>query len=108
MYILLLDCRAERKKDQICSPTTYERVFAALRTLPSTVTHLVMLLGVPIAYPRMGLGEKLLESKFNPMTLLGKAGVLPGSVNKFNSEAELLDDLKSVLPNYPFDMTRSF
>ena len=80
-----MDCRAERKKNQICSPATYANVFNALRALPPTVTQLVMLLGVPIAYPRMGLGETILESKFNPMSLLGKAGIMPGSVNKFNS-----------------------
>jgi hypothetical protein len=39
--------------------------------------------------------EKALGSKFNPLVALGKAGMLglSGFVNKFNSEAELLDDL---------------
>lgn len=41
--------------------------------------------------------ETALESKFNPLLVLGRAGSLglSGFVNKFNDEAELLDDLVS-------------
>jgi hypothetical protein len=41
--------------------------------------------------------ETALESKFNPLLVLGRAGNLGlgGLVNKFNDEAELLDDLVS-------------
>jgi len=41
--------------------------------------------------------ESALESKFNPLLKLGKSGSLGlGSfVNKFNADAELLDDLVS-------------
>ena len=51
--------------------------------------------GIPIAYPRMVFLENWLESKLNPLTALGKTGTLglSGFVNKFNSDAELLDDL---------------
>lgn len=64
-YILLLDCRyifypsyellkcwtdptndrAERKKDQVCSRFEYEKVFARLDALPSSVQHLIVLVG---------------------------------------------------------------
>jgi len=93
--MLLLDCRTERKKTQCVSPVTYERVFAAIRALPSRVKHFILLLGVPIAYPRMVFAEAILSSKLNPMVLLGKSGLagLAGMVNKFNHDAELLDDL---------------
>jgi hypothetical protein len=39
--------------------------------------------------------ETALESKLNPLVAIGKTGSLglSGFVNKFNSEAELLDDL---------------
>lgn len=47
--MLLLDCRAERKKDQVCSKTTYDRIFAAIKKLPA-LKHLVVQLGIPIAY----------------------------------------------------------
>jgi len=41
--------------------------------------------------------ESALDSKFNPLTHLGRKGSfgLSGFVNKFNAEAELLDDLVS-------------
>ncbi|KIM80802.1 hypothetical protein PILCRDRAFT_822082 [Piloderma croceum F 1598] len=94
-WILLLDCRAERKKDQVCSAEEYQKVFARLEGLPQHVEHLVVLVGIPIAYPRMVLLETALESKFNPLLVLGRAGSLGlgGLVNKFNDDAELLDDL---------------
>ncbi|KAF7295060.1 C-CAP/cofactor C-like domain-containing protein [Mycena indigotica] len=94
-YILMLDCRAERKKDQVCSPAEYDKVFQRLKQLPTTVEHLCVQIGIPIAYPRLVFLEKALESKLNPLVALGKAGSLGLSsfVNKFNAEAELLDDL---------------
>ncbi|KAL0071465.1 hypothetical protein AAF712_001322 [Marasmius tenuissimus] len=54
-----------------------------------------MFSGVPIAYPRMVFLESALESKFNPLVALGRNGSmgLSGFVNKFNADAELLDDL---------------
>lgn len=87
--------RAERKKDQVCSPAQYEKVFQKIRALPPSVEHLVVQLGIPIAYPRMVFLETALESKFNPLVALGRTGSLglSGFVNKFNDEAELLDDL---------------
>ncbi|KAJ7172632.1 hypothetical protein C8R46DRAFT_158797 [Mycena filopes] len=71
-YILMLDCRAERKKEQVCSQIQYQKVFERLVFL-----------------------ETALESKFNPLVALGRAGSmgLSSFVNKFNAEAELLDDL---------------
>ncbi|CDZ97664.1 hypothetical protein [Phaffia rhodozyma] len=92
VYMLLLDCRAERKKDVVCSKLTYDRVFNAIKQLPNQVKHLVFQLGIPIAYPRMNFVEKVLESKLNPLVKLSKVGLVPGFVNKFNEEAELLDD----------------
>lgn len=47
--MLLLDCRAERKKDRICSSRTYEIVFGACRELPPSVTHLIVLIGIPVS-----------------------------------------------------------
>ncbi|KAF8894700.1 hypothetical protein BD779DRAFT_1502479 [Infundibulicybe gibba] len=81
-YILLLDC-SERKKEQVCSQLEYDKVFQRLQQMPPEVEHLVVQLGIPIAYPRMVFLEAALESKFNPLTALGRSG----------SWAELLDDL---------------
>ncbi|KAI0948563.1 hypothetical protein AcV7_009271 [Taiwanofungus camphoratus] len=94
-YMLLLDCRAERKKNQVCSQTEYRAVFDRVYMLPRNVEHLVIQLGIPIAYPRMVFLENVLESKMNPLVTLGRNGSLglASFVNKFNADAELLDDL---------------
>jgi hypothetical protein len=56
--------------------------------------------------------ETALEAKFNPLLILARAGGLglSGLVNKFNNEAELLDDLVShsryqdvIISNIPFN-----
>ncbi|KAH7922819.1 hypothetical protein BV22DRAFT_1069793 [Leucogyrophana mollusca] len=95
VWMVLLDCRAERRKDQVCSPFEYQKVFDRLKYLPAAVEHLIVQIGIPIAYPRLVFLETALDSKFNPLTALGRTGALGlGSfVNKFNAEAELLDDL---------------
>ncbi|CCO27778.1 putative protein YGR266W [Rhizoctonia solani AG-1 IB] len=87
--------RAERKKELVCSQTTYDRVFWNLHQLPHQVEHVVIQLGIPIAYPRMNFLETALESKLNPFTALAQKGSLglSGFVNKFNKDPELLDDL---------------
>ncbi|KAN0064036.1 hypothetical protein ACQY0O_003642 [Thecaphora frezii] len=91
-YILLIDCRSERKVDQICTEATYKRVFEAVRALPAGVEHLTILLGVPLAYPRMVFLERTLSSSLNPLVMLAK-GLSPGFTNDFNGQVELLDDL---------------
>ena len=108
-------CRAERKKDQVCSQQEYKAVFARLAALPRTVEHMVLqtggspwlrpltlanvptYIGIPVAYPRMVFLESALDSKLNPLVALGRSGSLglSGFVNKFNADAELLDDLVS-------------
>jgi hypothetical protein len=98
----------------VCSAEQYTKVFNRLEALPRGVDHLIIQLGdatplvvvtssgtemfyagIPIAYPRMVFLENMLSSKFNPLVTLGKSGTLglKGFVNKFNADAELLDDL---------------
>ncbi|KZV71815.1 hypothetical protein PENSPDRAFT_650377 [Peniophora sp. CONT] len=92
--LLMLDCRAERKLDQVCSAHQYEKVFGRVNQMQPGVEHLVLQLGIPIAYPRMVFLENFLSNKFNPLVSLGRSGsMLKGMVNKFNADAELLDDL---------------
>ncbi|KZT11642.1 uncharacterized protein LAESUDRAFT_720903 [Laetiporus sulphureus 93-53] len=95
VWMLLLDCRAERKLYQVCSELEYRLVMEKAYALPGTVEHLVVQLGIPIAYPRMVFLEQMLSSNLNPLVMLGRNGSLGLSsfVNKFNSDAELLDDL---------------
>lgn len=63
-------------------------MFKAIAELPKTVKHIVFQLGIPIAYPRMNFVEKILDSSFNPMFALAKVGLMGGTLNKFNKEAE--------------------
>lgn len=92
--LLMLDCRAERRLNQVCSAQEYEKVFARVNAMHPGVEHLILQLGIPIAYPRMVFLESFLSNKFNPLVSLGRSGsMLKGMVNKFNADAELLDDL---------------
>ena len=98
MLFLGLDCRMERMKDEICSQATYDRVFDRLRReiaeAGGQVKHLIVLLGVPIAYPRLNFLENVLTSKMmDPIKALGRTGMLGGFVNKMDGGVEVLDDL---------------
>ncbi|KAH0827015.1 hypothetical protein J3R83DRAFT_4684 [Lanmaoa asiatica] len=85
---------AERMKDRVCSDEEYRRVMEAISRMPPQVEHLVIQLGIPIAYPRMVFLENALDFKSNPLTAIARSGqALNGFVNKFNGEPELLDDL---------------
>lgn len=53
-----------------------------------------MLLGVPIAYPRLNFLENILTSRLmDPIKALGRTGLLGNFVNKFDGGVEILDDL---------------
>ncbi|KAK3675736.1 hypothetical protein LTR78_004377 [Recurvomyces mirabilis] len=93
-----LDCRTERMRDEILSQETYDVVFDRLRhelrTGGEEVRHLIVLLSVPIAYPRLNFLENILTSRvMDPIKALGRAGMLGGFVNKFDGGVEILDDL---------------
>lgn len=57
VYMLLMDARAERKKEQVCSKFTYDRIFTEIQKLPPTVEHLVFLLGK--AAPNLRMSNQL-------------------------------------------------
>jgi len=50
-----LDCRTERMNDEIVSAETYHKVFDRLSNdiVKGETKHLIVLVGVPVAYPRM-------------------------------------------------------
>ncbi|OCF33366.1 plasma membrane protein [Kwoniella heveanensis BCC8398] len=95
VHLLALDCRAERKLDRICTQETYAKNFAEVKRVSPELEQLVILLGVPIAYPRMSFLEHFLDLKWNPLNVLARHNALGlgGMVNKFNQASELLDDL---------------
>ncbi|GMH41547.1 hypothetical protein BSKO_09457 [Bryopsis sp. KO-2023] len=92
-----VDIRAERTKKQVVSRETWEMIFARIRELPQTTQHVVLVLTVPILYPKVPLTEATLEmlSMFNRIDavneILQKTGLL-SSIMAFD-EPELLDDL---------------
>lgn len=93
-----LDCRTERMRDEVLSQETWDRVFDRLRLeirqSGGEIKHLLVLLGVPIAYPRLNFLENILTSRaMDPIKALGRTGVLGGFVNKFDGGVEILDDL---------------
>ncbi len=94
-----LDCRTERKHNQICTTPTYARFFQRIETeikeSNGEIKHLLLMLGVPIAYPRLVWLEWILSSRLvAPIKWLSKKGIiLKGFVNEFDGSVELLDDL---------------
>lgn len=56
-----LDCRTERMNDEIVSAETYHKVFDRLEKdiIKGETKHLIVLVGIPVAYPRMVWLENL-------------------------------------------------
>ena len=92
-----LDCRTERQRDEILSEKTYDLVLERCRKeiIEGETKHLILLLGVPIAYPRLVWLENILTSRaMDPIKALGRSGILKaGFLNKFDGGVEILDDL---------------
>ncbi|KAF9197488.1 hypothetical protein BGZ49_002047, partial [Haplosporangium sp. Z 27] len=89
--LLVLDARSERTKNVICSDSTYDLAFTKIyEEIPQGTRHLLVQLGVPIAYPRLVFAENLMGSVG---TVLGSISGAKNVVNKLNGEPELLDDL---------------
>ncbi|KIW87680.1 uncharacterized protein Z519_11654 [Cladophialophora bantiana CBS 173.52] len=92
-----LDCRTERRRSEVLSYDTLDIVLERCRKelIEGETKHLIILLGVPLAYPRLVWLENVLTSRFmDPVKAMGRAGILKGSfLNKFDGGVEILDDL---------------
>ena len=92
-----LDCRVDRTLERVCRESTYNAMFDRLdkEVIKGQTNHLILLLGIPIAYPRLVWLESLLST--HTVTIirwLNKIfGIAGGLFNKFDGSAELLDDL---------------
>lgn len=78
--ILGLDTRTERDKHRIMSQQSYDVMFNRLRQVPPSAIHCVIMLAVPIVYPRLEAVEKALtgvavakKGVNGAFNLLGKA-----------------------------------
>ncbi|KAF2263309.1 hypothetical protein CC78DRAFT_283617 [Lojkania enalia] len=93
-----IDARTERTRHQINYPETYKQIFSRLDkefSANKDLKHLVLLLGVPIAYPRLQWLENIFSSPIiAPIKFLNKRFGFGGSIfNKFDGNVDLLDDL---------------
>jgi hypothetical protein len=93
-----IDARTERTRHQINYPETYKMLFDRLDkefAANKDLKHLILLLGVPIAYPRLIWLENILQSPLiAPIRFLNKRFGLAGSFfNQFDGKVDLLDDL---------------
>ncbi|KAK3804811.1 MAG: hypothetical protein JOS17DRAFT_693125 [Linnemannia elongata] len=89
--MLVLDARSERTKNVVCSDQTYDLAFTKMyNEIPQGTRHLLVQIGVPIAYPRLVFAENLMGSVGS---VLGGLASAKNVVNKINGEPELLDDL---------------
>ena len=93
-----IDARTERTRHQVNYPDTYDlifkRVHAEISQTPG-IKHLIVLLGVPIAYPRLAWLENIFKSPvMGPVRFFHKRfGLAGGLFNKFDGNVDLLDDL---------------
>ncbi|ANB14711.1 hypothetical protein AWJ20_2318 [Sugiyamaella lignohabitans] len=93
-----LDCRTERSHHQVCEDATYDAMFSRInhevKQSNGQIKHLVIMLGVPIAYPRMVWLERILTSDLlMPLKMLTRKGYFSGLSNEFDDGIEILDDL---------------
>ncbi|KIV90637.1 hypothetical protein PV10_07920 [Exophiala mesophila] len=92
-----LDCRTERMHGEVLSVDTIDVILERCRKelIEGETKHLLLLLGIPIAYPRLVWLENVLTSRLmDPVKALGRAGIIKGGfLNKFDGGVEILDDL---------------
>lgn len=93
-----LDCRTERTLNQVVYQDTYDVIFSRIRQAlgaDPSIRHLLLMVGVPMAYPRLVWLENLLKSSaISPLRALAKNKVaMSGLVNDFDGSIEILDDL---------------
>lgn len=94
--LLAVDARTERTRDDVVSGETWKKLMDRCyeEIAKGKVHHLLVLMGVPIAYPRLVWLENILTSRvMDPIKALGKAGLLGNFLNKFDGGVEVLDDL---------------
>ena len=93
-----VDARTERTRHQVNYADTYDLIFNRVRSELSAaveINHLIVLLGVPIAYPRLAWLENIFNSPIiGPIRFLNKRFGIAGSLfNHFDGQVDLLDDL---------------
>ncbi|KAI1386879.1 uncharacterized protein F4822DRAFT_328715 [Hypoxylon trugodes] len=97
-----IDARTERTRHQVNYPETYDLIFERVRSELGAAAangqpfrHLILLLGIPIAYPRLTWLENVFSSPLiAPVKFLNRRFGFGGGVfNHFDGSVDLLDDL---------------
>ncbi|ODA79433.1 hypothetical protein RJ55_05026 [Drechmeria coniospora] len=92
MALLAVDCRTERTEKEVIADRTWDdvmnRMYAEVKR--GEVEHLLVLLGVPMAYPRLARPEKASTSKFMSSV---KAAVFGKPPNDTNDRVDVQHDL---------------
>ncbi|KAA8634643.1 hypothetical protein SMACR_02939 [Sordaria macrospora] len=94
--LLAVDTRTERTREEVIREDTWKRIMDRCygEIENGKVEHLLVLLGVPVAYPRLVWLENILTSRLmDPVKALGKAGLFKNLLNHFDGGVEVLDDL---------------
>ncbi|KAI3319684.1 hypothetical protein HD806DRAFT_539029 [Xylariaceae sp. AK1471] len=94
--LLAVDARAERTREEVVREDTWKKLIDRCydEIIKGKTQHLLVLLGVPIAYPRLVWLENILTSRLmDPIKALGKFGLLGNLLNSFDGGVEVLDDL---------------
>ncbi|KAK0659723.1 hypothetical protein QBC41DRAFT_45127 [Cercophora samala] len=94
--LLAVDARTERTRQDVINEDTWKKIMDRCyqEIEKGKVEHLLVLLGVPIAYPRLVWLENILTSRvMDPIKALSKMGMFKGLLNRFDGGVEVLDDL---------------
>ncbi|KAI0429405.1 hypothetical protein F5Y09DRAFT_260417 [Xylaria sp. FL1042] len=97
-----IDARTERTRHQVNYPETYDLIFSRVQSELGAAAsagrpfrHLILLLGIPIAYPRLTWLENIFSSPMiAPIKFMNRRFGFGGGVfNHFDGSVDLLDDL---------------
>ncbi|EFW14162.1 conserved hypothetical protein [Coccidioides posadasii str. Silveira] len=92
--LLAVDCRTERTRYDILSDDTYDLIWNRCHEeiIKGETKHLLVLISIPVAYPRMAWLENVTSKVMDPVRSLSKVGLFGSSETKVGSGAEHLDD----------------
>ncbi|KAL2125474.1 hypothetical protein VTJ04DRAFT_1839 [Mycothermus thermophilus] len=96
MALLAVDARTERTRQEVMCEDSWKKIMdrCYAEIDKGKIDHLLVLLPVPIAYPRLVWLENILTSRvMDPVKALAKLGMFGGLLNRFDGGVEVLDDL---------------
>ncbi|KAK2867907.1 hypothetical protein FQN49_003347, partial [Arthroderma sp. PD_2] len=89
--LLAIDCRTERSRMDIMIDESYDLIWDRChqQIVKGDVKHLLVVVGVPVAFPRLTLIEGVLKG---PAKALGRNGVFRNPSTKIENSSEKMDD----------------